>query len=228
MDGLAGLLDGPRARGAFLLRILLDEPWSVRLEDEAPLSVTAVVRGHLWVCPDGEQPTRLEVGDVVVWVGSRPLDHRRRPGHADPDRDPPRPGLHHHRRPRRRRGDEPGCAQLGQQRGRRDRAAHRCLPHGGRGDPAAPPGAAPHDDPARARARHPAHRPARRGGGARRAGSGGGARPASRPPVDHPPPHVVRPAPVRPARLVRRAGRSRRRPCAPADAAPPRAPLDRR
>jgi AraC-like DNA-binding protein len=70
MDGLAGLLDGPRARGAFLLRILLDAPWSVRLQDEAPLSVTAVVRGHLWVCPDGEEPTRLEAGDVVVWVGS--------------------------------------------------------------------------------------------------------------------------------------------------------------
>ena len=70
MDGLAGLLDGPRARGAFLLRILLDAPWSVRLRDEAPLSVTAVVRGHLWVCPDGEEPTRLEAGDVVVWVGS--------------------------------------------------------------------------------------------------------------------------------------------------------------
>ena len=70
MDGLAGLLDGPRARGAFLLRILLDAPWSVRLEDEAPLSVTAVVRGHLWVCPDDREPTRLEAGDVVVWVGS--------------------------------------------------------------------------------------------------------------------------------------------------------------
>ena len=70
MDGLAGLLDGPRARGAFLLRILLDAPWSVRLEDEAPLSVTAVVRGHLWVCPDDEEPVRLEAGDVVVWVGS--------------------------------------------------------------------------------------------------------------------------------------------------------------
>lgn len=69
MDGLAGLLDGPRARGAFLLRILLDPPWSVRLQDEAPLSVTSVVRGHLWVCPDGEEPTRLVAGDVVVWVG---------------------------------------------------------------------------------------------------------------------------------------------------------------
>jgi AraC-like DNA-binding protein len=69
MDELAGLLDGPRARGAFLLRILLDPPWSVRLEDEAPLSVTAVARGHLWVCPDGEEPVRLDAGDVVVWVG---------------------------------------------------------------------------------------------------------------------------------------------------------------
>ena len=70
MDELAGLLDGPRARGAFLLRILLDAPWSVRLEDEAPLSVTTVVRGHLWVCPDDGEPTRLAPGDVVVWVGT--------------------------------------------------------------------------------------------------------------------------------------------------------------
>jgi AraC-like DNA-binding protein len=74
MDGLAGLLDGPRARGAFLLRVLLDPPWSVRLEDEAPLSVTAVVRGHLWVCAPDEQPMRLEAGDVVVRVGT---DHWR-------------------------------------------------------------------------------------------------------------------------------------------------------
>jgi len=70
MDGLAGLLDGPRVRGAFLLRILLDPPWSVRLRDETPLSVTAVVRGHLWVCLDGEEPVRLEAGDVVVRVGT--------------------------------------------------------------------------------------------------------------------------------------------------------------
>ncbi len=69
MDALTGLLDGPRARRAFLLRILLDPPWSVRLEDEAPLSVTLVVRGHLWVRPDGEEPVRLGAGDVVVWVG---------------------------------------------------------------------------------------------------------------------------------------------------------------
>ena len=69
VDGLSALLDGPRARRAFLLRILLDPPWSVRLEDEAPLSVTTVVRGRMWVCPDGEEPVRLGAWDVVVWVG---------------------------------------------------------------------------------------------------------------------------------------------------------------
>ena len=45
VDTLSGLLDGPRARGAFLLRCLLDAPWAIRLQDEAPLSVTAVTRG---------------------------------------------------------------------------------------------------------------------------------------------------------------------------------------
>lgn len=69
MDGLAALLDGPRARGAFLLRCLMDPPWAVRLEDESPLSVTAVVRGHLWVVPDDAPPTRVEAGDLVVWTG---------------------------------------------------------------------------------------------------------------------------------------------------------------
>ena len=69
MDGLAGLLDGPRARGAFLLRCLFDAPWAVRLEDEAPLSVTAVVRGSMWVRPDDAEPVLLGAGDVVVWTG---------------------------------------------------------------------------------------------------------------------------------------------------------------
>lgn len=70
MDGLAALLDGPRARGAFLVRVLLDPPWAVRLEDESPLSVTAVVRGHAWAVPDRGPAVRLEAGDVVVAVGS--------------------------------------------------------------------------------------------------------------------------------------------------------------
>lgn len=69
MDGLTGLLDGPRARGAFLLRCLMDPPWSVRLEDESPLTVTAVVRGHAWAVPDAGEPFLLGPGDVVVSLG---------------------------------------------------------------------------------------------------------------------------------------------------------------
>jgi len=69
MDGLAALLDGPRARGAFLLRCLMDPPWSVRLEDESPLSVTAVVRGHVWALPGDAEPFLLRAGDVVVALG---------------------------------------------------------------------------------------------------------------------------------------------------------------
>ena len=69
MDELSGLLDGPRARGAFLLRCLLDPPWSVSLRDDAPLSVTAVVRCHAWLLPTGGAPVRLEPGDLAVLRG---------------------------------------------------------------------------------------------------------------------------------------------------------------
>jgi AraC-like DNA-binding protein len=69
MDGLAALLDGPRARGAFLLRCLMDPPWSVRLQDESPLTLTAVGRGHAWAVPDAGEPFLLTAGDVVVALG---------------------------------------------------------------------------------------------------------------------------------------------------------------
>jgi AraC-like DNA-binding protein len=72
MDPLAGLLDGPRARGAFLLRSILDPPWSLRIEDRAPLTLIAVVRGSAWVLPDGEEPVLLGPGDVAVVRGPDP------------------------------------------------------------------------------------------------------------------------------------------------------------
>lgn len=69
VDALAGLLDGPRARGAFLLRSTLEPPWSLRIRDEAPLTLVAVVRGHACVLPDGAEPTPLRTGDVAVIRG---------------------------------------------------------------------------------------------------------------------------------------------------------------
>jgi len=69
MDAVAGLLDGPRARGAFLLRSTMDPPWSLRIEDEAPLTVAAMVRGEAWAIPDGGPPIQFGPGDVAVIRG---------------------------------------------------------------------------------------------------------------------------------------------------------------
>ncbi|MFJ2028066.1 AraC family transcriptional regulator [Streptosporangium sp. NPDC087985] len=72
MDALAGLLDGPRARGAFLLRSLLTPPWSLRIQDQAPLTLVAMVRGQAWVVPDRGEAVRLRPGDVAIMRGPDP------------------------------------------------------------------------------------------------------------------------------------------------------------
>ena len=69
MDAVAGMLDGPRARGAFLLRSTLAAPWSMRIADEAPLTFLAVVRGGAAVVPDAGEPVRLERGDACLLRG---------------------------------------------------------------------------------------------------------------------------------------------------------------
>jgi AraC-like DNA-binding protein len=69
MDALAGLLDGPRARGAFLMRSLLDPPWSLRVQDQAALTVVVVGRGSAWVLPDGAASGHLQVGDIAIFRG---------------------------------------------------------------------------------------------------------------------------------------------------------------
>jgi AraC-like DNA-binding protein len=69
MDVLAGFLNGPRARGAFLLRSVMDPPWSLRIRDEAPLTIAAVVRGDAWVSYDDDEPAVLGPGDVALLRG---------------------------------------------------------------------------------------------------------------------------------------------------------------
>ena len=72
MDAIAGLLDGPRARGAFLLRSTMDPPWSLRIEDEAPLTLVAVVRGDASIVRAGEGTVSLQAGDVAIVTGPEP------------------------------------------------------------------------------------------------------------------------------------------------------------
>ncbi len=72
MDALAGLLDGPRARGAFLVRMVMEPPWSLRIEDRAPLTLMCVTRGEAWVMSDGAEPLRMRAGDVGIARGPKP------------------------------------------------------------------------------------------------------------------------------------------------------------
>ena len=69
MDSLSGLLDGPRASDAFILRVLLDPPWSMRIEDEAPLALIAVTAGSAWMVPDIGDPLLLGAGDIALARG---------------------------------------------------------------------------------------------------------------------------------------------------------------
>ncbi len=72
MDAVAALLDGPRAHDAFLLRAVMDPPWSMRIQDEAPLTVIAMASGTAWVLPDAGEPEALGPGDVAVVRGPIP------------------------------------------------------------------------------------------------------------------------------------------------------------
>ncbi|GAA5068131.1 AraC family transcriptional regulator [Nocardia callitridis] len=69
MDALASLLEGPRARGAFVMCSLLEPPWSLRVEDEAPLTVVAMVRGGAWIVTDTAPARQLRAGDIAIFRG---------------------------------------------------------------------------------------------------------------------------------------------------------------
>ena len=80
MDALARLLDGPRGRDAYLLRASLAPPWSIRLMDEAPLGLAAVVEGSAWFEMADGPPVELVPGDVVVSRGPATCTFSHRPG----------------------------------------------------------------------------------------------------------------------------------------------------
>jgi AraC-like DNA-binding protein len=72
MDALTGLLDQPRARGAFLLRSMFTPPWSLRIQDEAPLSVVTMARGAALVVPASGEPAWLRPGEIAIMRGPEP------------------------------------------------------------------------------------------------------------------------------------------------------------
>ncbi len=66
MDSLGGLLDAPRARGAFSLRCTMSSPWSLRILAESPLTVIAGVSGDVWVNPDDGDAVYVGPGDIAI------------------------------------------------------------------------------------------------------------------------------------------------------------------
>ncbi|MFB7645409.1 cupin domain-containing protein [Streptomyces sp. NPDC056084] len=82
MDALAGLLDGPRARDAFLLRMVMEPPWSVRIEDRAPICLMALTAGEAWIVPNEGDTVHLAPGDVAVVRGPAPYTVTHTPGLA--------------------------------------------------------------------------------------------------------------------------------------------------
>jgi AraC-like DNA-binding protein len=69
VDALGGLLDGVRARGAFVLRMSLNPPWSMRIQDEAPLTLICVTHGRAVIATDSGDTHVLGPGDVVLARG---------------------------------------------------------------------------------------------------------------------------------------------------------------
>ncbi len=50
----------------------MQPPWSIRILDEAPLTLIAIVRGDAWITTDDGESVHLEPGDVAVARGPDP------------------------------------------------------------------------------------------------------------------------------------------------------------
>ena len=76
MDPLSALVRAPRALDAFLLRVVMEPPWSVRVQDRAPLTVMALTSGTATLRSDAlthrGSDVALVEGDVVLVRGPEP------------------------------------------------------------------------------------------------------------------------------------------------------------
>ncbi|MGW1775818.1 AraC family transcriptional regulator [Streptomyces sp. NPDC002104] len=72
MDTLTALLEGPKAKSAFLIKCVFNPPWSVRIEDRAPLSVMTMVHGSAWLLPDDADPVLVAPGQAALVRGPVP------------------------------------------------------------------------------------------------------------------------------------------------------------
>lgn len=73
MDPLSGLLDRTRtrtrARGAFVLCSVLAAPWSIKVEDHAPLTLVAVIHGAAAIATAAGSRAELRERDIALLRG---------------------------------------------------------------------------------------------------------------------------------------------------------------
>ena len=72
MDPLSQFLTGPRARAAFTLRVVMDPPFAIDVQDEAALTVIVAVRGQAWIAARGSVPRLLGPGQAATVRGPAP------------------------------------------------------------------------------------------------------------------------------------------------------------
>jgi AraC-like DNA-binding protein len=70
VDAVVGLLDGVRARGAFVLRMMMDPPWSMNIRDKAPLTLICQTHGSAAIVGESSGTVRLGPGDVALTRGT--------------------------------------------------------------------------------------------------------------------------------------------------------------
>lgn len=71
MDAVTGFLAGPRARDAFLLRVVFEPPFAVQVEDDDALTLIAALTGDFWLL-EGREQIALHAGDVALVRGGGP------------------------------------------------------------------------------------------------------------------------------------------------------------
>lgn len=71
-DALSTLLRHVQPRGALFDRSIVDAPWSLRIEDEAPLTLLTLLNGDGWIKADGGQSMSFGAGDVALVSGREP------------------------------------------------------------------------------------------------------------------------------------------------------------
>lgn len=70
MDALVGLLDGVRARSAFVLRMMMDPPWSLSIRDDAPLTLICQTHGSAAIVGERSGTVWLHPGDIALARGT--------------------------------------------------------------------------------------------------------------------------------------------------------------